>query len=134
MSLFQWDNKFLVGHSDIDAQHKRLFQLADELHTAMAAGNAKAKLSETLNSLIAYTKIHFANEERLMIAHKYPDYQAHKLLHDKLTAQVVEFQKDFAAGRSVLTIDLMQFLKNWLSQHIGKIDQKVAEFLKQKAA
>jgi hemerythrin len=134
MSLFQWDNKFLVGHSDIDAQHKRLFQLADELHTAMAAGNAKAKLSETLNSLIAYTKMHFANEERLMIAHKYPDYQAHKLLHDKLTAQVVEFQKDFAAGRTVLTIDLMQFLKNWLSQHIGKTDQKVAEFLKQKAA
>jgi len=134
MSLFQWDNKFLVGHSDIDAQHKRLFELADQLHTAMASGNAKAKLSEILNSLIAYTKMHFASEERLMVTHKYPEYAAHKQLHDQLTAQVLEFQKEFAAGRTVLTIDLMQFLKNWLSQHIGKTDQRVAEFLKKRAA
>jgi hemerythrin len=134
MSLFKWEDKFLVGHSDIDAQHKRLFQLADELHTAMAAGKAQAKVSETLNSLIAYTKLHFANEERLMMTNKYPDYQAHKEQHDKLTAQVVEFQREFAAGRTILTIDLMQFLKNWLAHHIGKTDQKVAEFLKKKAA
>lgn len=134
MSLFQWEDKFLVGHTEIDAQHKRLFQLAAELHAAMAAGKAQAKLSETLNSLIAYTKMHFATEERLMLAHKYPDYAAHKSQHDKLTAQVIEFQKEFAAGRTVLTIDLMQFLKNWLAHHIGLTDQKVAEFLKKKAA
>jgi len=134
MSLFQWEDKFLVGHADIDAQHKRLFHLAGELHAAMTEGKAKAKVGETLNSLIAYTKMHFANEERLMLAHKYPDYAAHKQKHDQLTAQVVEFQNDFAAGRTVMTIDLMQFLKSWLAEHIGKTDQKVAAFLKKKAA
>jgi hemerythrin len=134
MSLFQWDEKLLVGHSDIDTQHKRLFQLADDLHQAMAAGKATAKLSEILGSLIAYTKMHFASEERLMQKYNYPDYAAHKALHEKLTAQVMDFQKDFSAGRAVLTIDLMQFLKNWLFQHIGKTDQKVAEFLRKKAA
>lgn len=134
MSLFQWEDKYLVGHNEIDAQHKRLFKLADDLHAAMAEGKAKTKLSDTLNSLVVYTKMHFASEERLMQKYGYPEYAAHKALHESLTAKVMEFQSDFAAGRTVMTIDLMQFLKNWLSQHIGKVDQKVAECVKQKAA
>ena len=134
MSLFEWDDNFLVGHTEIDAQHKRLFQLADELHAAMAAGKGKQVLSQTLASLISYTKVHFASEERLMQRYNYAEYPAHKAEHDKLTAQVVDFQNDFNAGRSVLSIDLMQFLKNWLAHHIGKTDQKVATHIKTKAA
>jgi len=134
MSLFKWNDGFLVGNPEIDAQHKRLFQLADQLHDAMTAGKAKETLSQTLASLIGYTRVHFASEERLMQKHAYPDYAVHKAEHDKLTAKVLDFQKDFNAGRSVMTIDLMQFLKNWLANHIGQTDKKVAAHIKQKAA
>jgi len=34
----------------------------------------------------------------------------------------------------MLSIDLMLFLKNWLSHHIGQIDRKVASYIKAKAA
>ncbi len=134
MSLFKWDDSYLVGNSEIDTQHKRLFQLADEMHEAMTTGKGKRILSQTLASLITYTKQHFANEERLMQRYRYPEYPLHKIEHDKLTAKVVEFQKELNAGRTVMTIDLMQFLKTWLAQHIGKTDQKVAAYIKQKAA
>jgi len=134
MSLFQWDERYSVGHLEIDAQHKRLFQLAEDMHTAMAAGKGKQMLSQTLANLINYTKSHFTSEEGLMQRYGYPEYPEHKAEHDKLTAQVLAFQSDFNAGRAVLSIDLMHFLKNWLAHHIGKIDQKVASYIKAKAA
>jgi hemerythrin len=33
-----------------------------------------------------------------------------------------------------MTIDLMQFLKTWLAQHIGQTDRKVAAHIKSRAA
>ena len=134
MSMFDWKNDYSVGYIEIDTQHKRLFQLAQELHDAMAKGHGKDALSRTLSNLVAYTKQHFACEEKLMQTHRYPDYHAHKAQHDALTQQVVQFQKDFEAGHGTVTIDLMTFLRDWLSHHIGQTDRNVAAFLKQKSA
>jgi hemerythrin len=134
MSLFQWSEAYGVGHSAIDSQHKRLFQLADDLAAAMLNGRGKEVLSETLEDLIDYTKKHFANEERLMQTHHYPEYPQHKVEHDRLTAKVAAFQKDFAAGRVAITVELMNFLKNWLSHHIGVIDKKVGAYLAEHAS
>ncbi len=134
MSLFEWRPEYSLGHDGIDAQHQRLFALANDLHTAMTQGKGKGALSETLEKLVAYTKTHFANEERLMLAHHYPEYAAHKAAHDALTARVLEFQKNFESGRAAMTVELLQFLKDWLRTHIGETDHKVAAFLKSKAA
>ena len=134
MSLFQWKEEYLVGQADIDRQHKHLFQLADQLHSAMTTGKGNAVIGKTLAELIDYTKHHFAAEEKLMQKSHYPDYAAHKAVHDKLTAQVVGFQTEFAAGRSSMSIQLLQFLKDWLQHHIGETDRKVAAHLSQQAA
>lgn len=133
MSLFQWSEAYSVGYPDIDSQHKRLFQLAEQLHAAMTAGKGKQCLSTTLNNLIAYTKRHFSDEEILMQSHRYPFYQQHKAEHQALTEKVVQFQKSFEADRAPVTVELLQFLSNWLIHHIGNVDKKVGEYLKQQA-
>jgi len=134
MSMFQWKQEYSVGHPQIDEQHKRLFELADELHAAMLAGKGKESLGKILGSLVAYTKAHFATEERLMQAHRYPGYAVHKAAHDTLTSRVIKFQKEFEAGHATITVDLLQFLKDWLTHHIGETDRKIASFLKARAA
>jgi hemerythrin len=134
MSMFEWKQDYSLDHGDIDGQHQRLFELASDLHIAMTQGHGKEALSKTLANLVAYTKAHFANEERLMQAKHYPEFPEHKAAHDALTARVIEFQKEFEAGRVGMTIELLQFLKDWLRTHIGETDRKVATFLKKKAA
>ena len=134
MSMFEWKEQYSVGCTQIDTQHKRLFQYADELHVAMAAGKGKEVLSKTLGNLIAYTKSHFASEEALMQRHHYGAFLQHKQVHDKLTAQVVQFQQEFETGRAGMTVQLMQFLKDWLTHHIGETDRKVAEHIRNRAA
>jgi hemerythrin len=89
---------------------------------------------ETPGDLIDYTKRHFAAEEALMQRSKCPGYPEHKVFHDKLTAQVVQFQTEFAAGKSIVTIQLLQFLKDWLQHHIAETDRKIAVYLSQQAA
>jgi hemerythrin len=132
--MFEWKQEYSLGHSDIDGQHKRPFALGSDLHAAMTQGKGKDTLSKTLASLVSYTKMHFANEERLMQTHRYPELPEHKAAHDALTARVLEFQKEFEAGRVGMTVELLQFLKDWLQHHIGETDRKVAKFLQSKAA
>jgi hemerythrin len=134
MSMFEWRPEYSLGHGDIDDQLKKIFELASDLHAAMTQGKGKEALSVTLGKLIAYTKTHFAKEERLMQAHHYPDYPEHKAAHDALTAQVIEFQREFDTGRIGMTVDLLQFLKDWLRNHIGQTDRRFAAFLRKKAA
>jgi hemerythrin len=134
MSMFEWKQEYSLDHRDIDGQHQKLFAFANELHAAMTQGHGREALAKTLENLIAYTKQHFASEERLMQANHYPDYEKHKAYHEELTAKVVAFQKEFEAGRVAMSVELLSFIKDWLRHHIGETDRKVAEFLKAKAA
>ena len=104
MTMFEWKPEYSVGYTQIDEQHKRLFEFANELHNAMANGKGKEILRKTLANLISYTKAHFATEERLMQTHKYPEYAAHKAFHDALTAKVMSFAKEFE-GRPRRPVD-----------------------------
>ena len=132
--MFEWQPQYSVQIPEIDAQHKRLFALAGELHTALAQGKGKAVLEQSLARLVDYTKTHFASEEQLMRRYNYPESALHKAQHDQLTAQALDLQKRFREGKTGLTIDLMLFLKNWLEHHIAGSDQKYAAFIREKQA
>lgn len=130
--LLNWNDSFSVNVGEVDNQHKKLVSLINRLHEAMGQGKSKEVLAAILAELVNYTKIHFAYEERLMQTHGYPDLAAHKLQHDRLTSQVMEFAQEFSAGRTMLSIDLMHFLKNWLQTHIKGTDKKYSPFLASK--
>lgn len=132
--MFEWKPEYSVKIPAIDAQHKRLFALAGELNAAMATGQGWVFLEQALARLVDYTKEHFAAEERLMQAYKYPDLAAHREQHAKLTAQVQEFQERFQHKQALLTVELMHFLKSWLEKHINGSDQKYAALIRPKMA
>jgi hemerythrin len=131
--MFDWSSTYSVGVSSIDAQHQNLFAIARELHVAMTSGQGKAVAGRILDRLVQYTTVHFAHEERLMRLYDYSDAVAHRAEHEKLTKQVLKFQEDYHAGRATITVQLLHFIKDWLVQHIGSSDLKMAPWLKDKA-
>jgi hemerythrin len=131
--MFEWSTSYSVGINSIDAQHQNLFAMGRELHTAMSNGQGKASLAKILDRLVQYTRVHFAHEERLMRLADYPDLAAHTAEHTALTNKVLQFQKDFEAGRAAMTVQLLQFLKDWLHHHIKGSDQKYTPHVKQVA-
>ncbi len=132
--MFDWNDSYTVNVPNIDGQHKNLFRIAAELHAAMLTGQAKASISRIMDRLVQYVGVHFSYEERLMQEAKYPDFLAHKALHDDLTRQVLQFQDDLHKGKQTVTVNLLQFLKRWLVNHIEGEDQKYAPFLKSRPA
>jgi hemerythrin-like metal-binding protein len=85
-----------------------------------------------LDRLVQYTITHFAQEERLLQQHGYPDLAAHKVAHEALKKKVREFQSEFQAGTAVISIELMHFLRNWLEKHIQGTDMRYSPLLIQR--
>ena len=132
MELFTWSDKYSVNIKDIDNQHKNLISIINELYSAMSLGKGRDVLGKTLQALIVYTRTHFAAEERLMNIHGYQEYSMHKPEHEKFIEHIFDFQKRFQEGNTIISIELMYFLKDWLSNHILVSDKKYSPFLNKK--
>ena len=125
MPLMAWNPKLSVSVPQFDEEHKKLVGMVNELHDGVQSGHGKEALGKILNNLINYTKTHFANEERFMRETNYPDIQAHLAEHQALAKQVLEVQAKYNAGATaVLSMEVMNFLKNWLVKHIQGTDAK----------
>jgi hemerythrin len=124
LAILNWSNEYSVEVLSIDKEHKTLFAMLNELHDAMKAGKGSAVVPVILKRLVVYTREHFAHEEKLMSRARYPDIVRHKAEHDQLTGEVVKTVQDFEDGKTVLSIDLLEFLRSWLQEHIVGWDKK----------
>ncbi|MEW6117819.1 MAG: bacteriohemerythrin [Nitrospirota bacterium] len=129
MALMTWSDALSVNIKEIDEQHKKLVGMINDLHDAMKVGKGTDVTGAILTGLVQYVATHFATEEKLMKAHSYPEFLKHKTEHENLTKQALELQKQFGEGKPVLTVELMNFLKNWLTNHIQGTDKKYGPFL-----
>jgi hemerythrin len=132
MALMAWSDNLSVNVTQIDEQHKKLVGMLNDLHDAMKQGKGGDTSGKVLSGLVEYVATHFATEEKLMKEHAYPEYLKHKLEHDALTKQALDLQKQFQEGKPVLTVELMKFLKDWLSNHILGTDKKYGPYLNSK--
>ena len=132
MPIISWNDLISTDIEVIDSQHKVWVALLNKLHDAANDNREKEVLSDILKELIDYTEWHFAAEEGHMTAYGYPDYEKHKQEHRNLKEQVMDIQRQFVAGRIEMTMDLMRFLKGWLTNHIIDVDKKLGKFLSSK--
>lgn len=129
MALINWNPTYSVGIKEIDNQHMKLVELVNELHDGMKAGKGKETLGNILNELTKYTAFHFGYEEQLFDKYTYPETTMHKRQHQDLVAQVIDYKTNFESGKAVLSMDIMNFLRDWLANHIAGSDKKYTAFL-----
>jgi len=129
MALITWSTMFSTGISEQDNQHKKLIDLINQLNDAMQAGKGADVLGKVLSELVNYTVFHFGYEEKLMAQHKYEDTPAHKTEHTKFVQTVGDFKKKFDSGTAVVSVEIMNFLRDWLTSHIMKTDKKLGQAL-----
>ncbi len=130
--FISWSDELSVGLQEIDEQHKILINLINRLFNEAILHKAdKTVISAILEELVQYTIVHFAVEESLFRIFDYPDAEMHQVHHDKLKQEVSSFQKKFAGG-AVIDIELMNFLRKWLTHHIMMDDKKYTPFFLEK--
>lgn len=128
MAFMVWNDRLMTGIEAIDRDHRRLVAIINELYGAMRGGGQWPELHEMLDRLLAYTRDHFAREERLFAATQYPLAREHKAEHDALVAWLTELQERYAAGTvAAPSLELMNALKDWLFDHILGSDQRYVQ-------
>ncbi len=132
MAFMEWNERLLTGVRECDEQHKKLVSIINELYEAMKQGKGKEIIDKILKELADYAHYHFDTEERLMTRYGYPDLPAHKKEHEDFKKKVKEFIDKKARGEVTLSVEIMNFLRDWLFHHIMEIDKKYGPFLSQK--
>jgi len=124
MPLITWNQNLSLGVPEVDSQHQQLVNMVNQLHEAMAQGQGKTVLAPVLTGLLHYTRTHFGAEEQLMQRAGYPQLEEHKKQHEEFVRKVADMKNRFEAGETRLTVEMMNFLQNWLVGHIKGTDRK----------
>ncbi len=132
MPLVIWENSLSVRVSEIDAQHKKLVELINSLHESMKQRKANEALGEIIENLISYAIEHFRTEEKYFDEFGYLKAIQHKKEHKDFVNKVAAFKNDFDKGKMMLSMDIMDFLKDWLLNHIKKTDMAYSDFFIEK--
>ena len=130
MGQFELTNDLMTGQSEIDEQHQRLFELANQLLDANAQRNAHMALLQAMAFLGGYIEYHFTAEEFVMKKTRFPHFESHKAIHDTLRGGVLEIAQTVQQMgacedlvRSVSALIRVQFVN-----HIRAMDRQFASY------
>lgn len=129
MDAFVWDQNFITGVEDVDAQHHVLVDLFNELSATFSSTdlNRDTVLADTFARLVAYTEYHFRDEEALMrgVGVDPRHIDLHTGQHTQFVAQI---NATWAARHTLPNAaeSIVGFLVSWLGLHILGTDQALA--------
>ncbi|EQC46164.1 hemerythrin-like metal-binding domain protein [Bacteriovorax sp. Seq25_V] len=129
---FKWDDKFLIGIDKVDEEHQELIEKINYLVLSLNDDD-RSETMERFESLKNFTVFHFSEEEEFMRSINYPDYAAHKKIHENMLAKFGEYEGQLKSN----TLDkkkFVAFLKNWLVSHILGVDTQYAKHSKLQSA
>jgi hemerythrin len=128
MALINWDESFSVKVSEIDGEHRKIVDMINELHNAMRKKQGREILTRIIEGLVNYATTHFKTEEMYFAQFSYPDVKSHIEEHVEFTRKISEFKAAFDSGKLGLSIDVLDYLDEWITNHIKVVDKKYSQF------
>ena len=127
--ILEWSPEYSVHVAEIDREHQIWFDLVNRLHEAMLAGKGVELLRTLSREMLKHTFDHFAHEEELMAAVRYPGLPSHLQQHDALRRSARAFMQRYERGEVTITIELMLFLSEWVKLHVTTTDRQLGEYI-----
>ncbi len=128
MAIFIWNDSYKTGVDIIDKQHKKLVDLLNQLDESLAIDGNTQIVIDLLDELVDYTQYHFKAEEEFMQSHNYDNnsFKEHQLIHQQFVEQVKQAQQGCHSDPEQVTDELLDFLVQWLINHILLTDKQMA--------
>ena len=140
-SLFNspvFTDKYKTGITFVDDEHRKLFEIISDTNDLIHDQLLHDKYDEIMRLLAElrdYTELHFSEEEALMERIHYPELPSQKRAHaafvDRLVNIDLDEMEDLDDNQQVYLLDLIQFLLNWLANHILACDKKIGEYMRE---
>ena len=122
-----WEEKYSVGVKLIDDQHKMMFETINTLIDILGGVPQKNEIDEIISKLVEYKKFHFATEEKYFDDFNYENAEEHKAKHRDFNNKLDELVAKNKDDSIILAFGLIDFLEDWLLDHLITEDQKYVE-------
>jgi hemerythrin len=130
MAFVQWNGSMAVGVERIDAQHRELIALINDLGEALGTDQQQEVVAKAAFTLVRYAREHLRDEEALMAENGFPEAEQHIREHHSFEEALHGFDSGGAPLDMGAVNKMFFFLSSWLVNHICRSDQKFGRYLK----
>jgi methyl-accepting chemotaxis protein len=128
----RWSPAIEVKVELFDQHHKNLLQMIDKLYQALKQDQTHDQLKVIFDDLLDYTGYHFNAEIQAMEFYGYPKCDDHKQMHANLVRNALALRKDLEDGKPMIALEVKEFLRDWIVNHIQKCDKLYSTFFQGK--
>lgn len=126
-SPLEWREEYSVGVEGLDDQHRHMFGLINQLVGMVNSMPTPEQVASILNGLIEYKQKHFATEEGYFRRFGFEGAEEHIVEHRKFDVRIEEIREKYGNDRTMFVFELVDFLEDWLIDHILHTDRKYIE-------
>ena len=129
--MYEMKKEYLTGIEQIDKEHTRLFEIAEEtyqLKKEQFLVDKYDQVRDILCELRDYTIMHFEHEEAYMESIGYKKIFSQKIAHKEFVERIEDWDLDHLDENSDAMIDeILEFLATWLIDHILYSDKQIGQ-------
>ena len=130
MRSLQWTPENSVHFLEIDEDHQSVFQKAQDLRHAFVEEAPVERMEYCLRRLAAEVARHFAHEEGLMRAARYPATDWHLRQHETARARMSVLRTSIRGGERRTILEALEFMAAWLRDHTSVADRMLGAYLR----
>ena len=127
----QWRQEWNCGNDEIDEQHDKILQIANDLITKIYAGASHNECMDMIKLFLEYAVNHFATEERILMEIEYDGLIAHIKKHEYLTNKAIYLKECYEKKELQPAAFLSFIIDEVVVEHLTKEDTKIFALLKQ---
>ena len=131
--MYEMKPEFFTGIELIDAEHRQLFDYANQIYELLHAEFVPDKydnIIDILGKLRDYTKKHFADEEAYMESIQYKKIFTQKIQHQAFIDELEKLNLDEISeieNQEETIENLLSFVTDWLIHHILELDTQIGK-------
>jgi hemerythrin len=124
LNLLSWEENYSVHVKQIDEQHKGLLKIMNNLIREISGIPDKERVSQFIAQIVKYKSEHFNTEEGYFKQFQYEGTEEHILAHREFGIKLKSIQDKFSDDAIGFAFALVDFLEDWLVDHMLNMDQK----------
>lgn len=134
---FKWKEEYCLNIEEIDIQHKKLLEIGEKVYDIAMLDDGYDHYDEimtVLDELLEYTEYHFGYEEKMLKEKNYKELHDQEEEHYYYIYKIksIASREDIDDNQRKTILEILDFLSQWITNHIMVSDRKYADYLNQK--
>lgn len=125
--FIEWKDEYLLGIHEIDTQHKKIFDVINDFYCSVEQSKEKEGLPIILGELVSFAEYHLSVEEKHFEEFDFEEKEDHIGRHNFYRKKVAQFLEKNEKGESGLSWEVLNFMKEWWTDHITGVDRRYVE-------